>query len=102
MKLRYSVRARDDLKTILAFIDVRNPAAARNVRRAIRSCAGLIGRYPELGTEAGELGTRVIAVGRYPYLIYWSVTDDAITIVHIRHTARERPVVLARAEGGFS
>jgi plasmid stabilization system protein ParE len=88
MRVRYTPRARSDLRAIIAYIVDRNPAGARNVRRAMDRTLELIGQYPEGGRRVGEQGTRVLPVGRYPYLIYWSIEAGEAWIVHIRHASR--------------
>jgi toxin ParE1/3/4 len=88
MKVEYTRRARDDLIAILAYIERRSPQGARNVARAIHKTLELIGEFPGSGRLAGEQGTRVLPVGRYPYLVYWSVEGDEVWIIHVRHTAR--------------
>ena len=42
----------------------------------------LIEQFPQAGRLAGEQGTRVLPVGRYPHLIYWSVEGGEAWIVH--------------------
>jgi toxin ParE1/3/4 len=88
MKVRYTPRARDDLSAILAYIESRSPQGARNVTRTMYKTIELVGQFPQSGRLAGEQGTRVLPVGRYPYLIYWSLQGDEAWIVHVRHTAR--------------
>jgi toxin ParE1/3/4 len=88
MKVQYTARGRDDLAAILTYIERRSPQGARNVARAIRKTVELIGEFPHSGRLAGEQDTRVLPVGRYPYLVYWSVEGDEAWIIHIRHTAR--------------
>ncbi len=88
MRVRFSPRARDDLSAILAYLDGRSPQGAFNVKRAIRKTIELIGQFPESGRSAGMQKTRVLPVGRYPYLIYWSIEAGAVWLVHIRHAAR--------------
>jgi len=88
MKVRYTPRARDDLRAVLSHIEQRSPQGARNVARSLRKTIELIGQFPQSGRLAGEQGTRVMPVGRYPYLVYWSIEGDAAWIVHIRHAAR--------------
>jgi toxin ParE1/3/4 len=90
MRVRYTPRARSDLVRILSYIDERSPIAARNVKRAIQKTIQLIGDFPESGPAAGMENTRVLRVGRYPYLIYWSVEGTEAWIVHIRHAARRQ------------
>jgi toxin ParE1/3/4 len=88
MRIRYTVRARDDLRTILTYVESRSRQGATNVARAMRKSFELIGQFPQSGRLAGEQGTRVLPVGRYPYLIYWTVEQGEVWIVHIRHTGR--------------
>jgi plasmid stabilization system protein ParE len=88
VRIRYTSRARDDLTTIIAYVEQHSPQGARNIAQALHKTVELIGQFPQSGRLAGEEQTRVLPVGRYPYLIYWSVEQDEAWIVHIRHTAR--------------
>lgn len=88
MKVRHTRRSRADLVAILNYLDERSPQGARNVMRALRRALELIGEHPHVGRHSGEQDTRVLPVGRYPYLIYWSVEGGEVLIVHIRHAAR--------------
>jgi toxin ParE1/3/4 len=89
MTVRYTPRARADIISILSYIERQSPHGARSVARALRKTVELIGQFPQSGRAAGESGTRVLPVGRYPYLVYWSVEASDAWIVHIRHTARQ-------------
>jgi plasmid stabilization system protein ParE len=88
MRVRYTLRARSDLQAIIEYIVERNPVGAPNLKRAMNRTLELIGQYPAGGRRIGEQGTRVLPVGRYPYLIYWSVEAGEAWIVHIRHASR--------------
>jgi plasmid stabilization system protein ParE len=90
MRVRYTPRARDDLQAILEYLGDQDPQGARNVRRALDATIQLIEHFPNSGRLAGEQGLRVLPVGRYPYLVYWSVETDEAWIVHIRD-GRRRP-----------
>jgi toxin ParE1/3/4 len=90
MRVRYTPRARGDLRSVLQFIDERNPSGAVSVKRAIQKTIELIGEFPRAGRLAGEEGIRVLPAGRYPYLIYWTVQGGEAWLVHIRD-ARRRP-----------
>ena len=69
MRVRYTPRARGDLSAILGYIDERSPQGARNVKQAIKKTIEFIGWYPQGGRISGVRETRVLPVGRYPYLI---------------------------------
>jgi toxin ParE1/3/4 len=88
MRVRYTPRARADLVAILDYIDQRNPRGARNVKRALQRVIELIGEYPHVGRLCREQQVRVIPVGRYPYLVYWTIEEGHVWLVHIRHAAR--------------
>jgi toxin ParE1/3/4 len=89
MTVRFTPRARDDLAAILQYLDERSPQGAQSVKRTLRKTVELVGQFPHSGGAAGIEGTRVLPVGRYPYLIYWSVEDGDAWVVHIRHAKRE-------------
>ena len=88
MIVRYTPRARADLVAILSHIQGHSSQGARNVARAMHKTIELVGQFPQSGRIAGEQSTRVLPVGRYPYLIYWSVEGNEAWIAHVRHTAR--------------
>ena len=72
MRIRYTPRARSDLQNILEYLDERNPLGALNVKRVLQSTLKLIEQFPESGRLAAQR-VRVLPVGRYPYLIYWTI-----------------------------
>jgi toxin ParE1/3/4 len=88
MRVRYTPRARSDLRSILRYIDGRSPRGAGSLKRAVRKTIGLIGEFPESGRLTGEQATRVLPAGRYPYLIYWAIKENEIWLVHIRDARR--------------
>lgn len=89
MRLRYTPQARSDIVSIAEYIIERDPDASLRVRSAILHSISLIARSPHLGAlNAYRPGTRSRAVARYPYRIHYAVTNEAIIILHIRHTSR--------------
>ncbi|HEX9322753.1 MAG TPA: type II toxin-antitoxin system RelE/ParE family toxin [Xanthobacteraceae bacterium] len=64
MRVRYTPRARRDLRNVLHYLDQRSPRGALNVERVLQSTLRLIEQFP----ESGRL---------------------AVWIVHIRHAARQ-------------
>ena len=92
MTLRFTPRARDDLREIMDYIAKDNPVGADRVGRAIFDARALIAARPYLGirnARAPELRSRLVT--RYPYRIHYFVEDADVWIVHIRHSAR-RPL----------
>ena len=92
MTVRFTPRARDDLREILEYIAKKNLTGAERVGRAILDTTALIAARPHLGirnAKAPELRSRLVT--RYPYRIHYFVENTDVWIVHIRHSAR-RPL----------
>ena len=87
MIVRYTRRAQGDLTKILDY-DERSPRGALNVRLAIKRTIHTISRNPSIGHAIGGRGIRGMPVGRYPYLVFWTVEAGEIWVLHIRHGAR--------------
>jgi toxin ParE1/3/4 len=89
MTLRFTPRARNDLRDILEYIAKENPVAADRVRQAFLEATKLVATRPRLGirnAKVPELRSRLVA--RYPYRIHYRVEDTDVWIIHIRHSAR--------------
>ena len=90
MKLCYSPRARRDLAEIADYLTARSPKGALSVERRIRKTIGLIAAFPEAGRRLDQRPTvRVMPIGRYPYLVFYTLNADEIVILHVRHGARK-------------
>jgi plasmid stabilization system protein ParE len=60
------------------------------VEQRIRRTIGLLSEFPGAGRAlAQRLQIRVIPIGRYPYLIFYTLSGDELTLLHIRHAARQ-------------
>jgi plasmid stabilization system protein ParE len=55
MRVRYTPRARADLKEIDAYLRTKSLQGARNVRERIREAAGHLGEMPGTGRESVEI-----------------------------------------------
>ena len=92
MKLVVSGRAARRLHDISAHIRGDNPAAARDVQRALDQAFALLVRHPFMGRPFdGQV--RRFALPRLPYVIFYRPDEaaDELTIVTIRHTS-QRPL----------
>jgi plasmid stabilization system protein ParE len=90
MRVRFTQRDRDDLRTIIEYRSDQNLQGARSVKRALDATINVIEHFPNSGRSIGGQGIRALPVGRYPYLVYWTVQADEVWIVHIRD-GRRRP-----------
>jgi plasmid stabilization system protein ParE len=92
MKLRFTLRATQDLIEIADYIRERNTAAALRVRAAILNSLQNLVLFPEAGRRQKLEGVRKLVTRRYPYLVYYTIdlTNEEIIILTIQHPARER------------
>ena len=88
MRVRYTPRAFADREEIFAYLDQRNPRAAREVKAFIKQRIASLGENPGRSRLIRELGVHAHWLGRYPYIIYHRVMGDEVRIIHIRHAAR--------------
>jgi toxin ParE1/3/4 len=88
MRVRYTPEAFSDRERILEYLKERSPGGARNVAASIREAVMRLGDQPHSGYRTDNPEVRVMFVVRYPYKIFYRVRDDAVEILHIRHTSR--------------
>lgn len=89
MKVRFTPRARDDLREIVAYVEKTNPASADRVRNAISYTTALIAERPSIGIRnVKNPALSSFLVLSYSYRIHYRVEDENVWIVHIRHSAR--------------
>lgn len=85
--------ARDqDLISIADYVHDRSPRSALRVRAAIIESLQNLVRFPSLGRQQTVEGVRKLVTRRYPYLVYYTLDEDAgeVVILAIQHPARER------------
>ena len=84
MKVRYSETALRELDEIFAYMYERNRSAAVAVLDRIERLSSLIGEVPLIGHLTDEEGVRMMPVVRYPFLIFYAVSDraDEVVILH--------------------
>ena len=88
MRVRYTPRAFADREAIFEYLNQRSPQAARNVKAFIAEKVASLSYAPRRARFVKELGVHALWLGRYPYIVYYRVSGDVVSIVHIRHGAR--------------
>ena len=91
MKVRYTATALAEVDEIFAYLSDRSPAAAKRVVARVEQTIKNLANFPEMAQEANEPGTRRMPVGRYPFIIFYTIEADEVVILHIRHGARRWP-----------
>jgi len=88
MRVRYTPRAFADREAICEYLDKRNPRAAREVKAFIEKRVNSLQNFPERHRLIKELNVPALWLGRYPYIVYYRVGKDEVSIIHIRHGSR--------------
>jgi plasmid stabilization system protein ParE len=91
MKIRYTDTAADEIDEIFDYIAERDRSAALRVVARVRQIIGMLADFPDVAQMSDEPGVRRIPVGRYPFLIFYTVDENEVVILHVRHAARQWP-----------
>lgn len=90
MKVVYTEDALNDLAAIADWLILHYPTVAPLVERRIRRAVAQISHWPESSRRASTRpGVRVVPLGRYPYKIFYRVSDSTVEVLHIHHAARQ-------------
>lgn len=87
MRVRYTLSALRELEETLGYIADRAPQGAQNLQARIQQMVALIALNPKIGVKTGKR-LRRLTVLPYPYLIFYSATDEDVVIHGVRHSAR--------------
>jgi plasmid stabilization system protein ParE len=93
MNVVFSKLALAQLDEIISYIAQRSPPGAKHVQARFERVFQLIADHLEAAPAMkGRPDVRRAPLIRYPYLVYYTIKDDEVTILRIRHGAR-RPWV---------
>ena len=93
MKVVFTAAAVDDLRSMAAYLAANYPNVAPMVERRLQVVIARIARWPESAQRVVERpGVRVVPLVRYPYKIFYTITEDTVEILHIHHTSRPAPI----------
>jgi toxin ParE1/3/4 len=90
MRVRYTPRAFADREAIFAYLDRRNPRAARDVKAFIKGRILELSQFPKRHHFIKEFDAHALWLGRYPYIVYYRIRNEEVIVIHIRHAA-QRP-----------
>jgi len=89
MRLVWDNAAEADREEIFAYIEQYNPRAALKLDALFEKTAAALAEVPFMGHASRTPGTRELVLRRY--ILYYEITEDAVRILRILHTARQRP-----------
>jgi len=91
MRVRYTPAALEHLGEIGDYIEKDNREAAKRVMQAIRHAVTLLQDNPDMGRRGHLDGTRELVIPRLPYYAAYRVTETAVEVFAVIHTARQWP-----------
>ena len=92
MKVVYTDDALRDLDEILTYIAANYPTAYAPFEKRLHTAVARIGAWPESAAEVAQRQfVRMVPLVRYPYKMFYRVTQDAVEILYIHHAARQEP-----------
>lgn len=91
MRIVWTDDAVANVEAIFTYIATFNPAAADHIVERLIAVADSLATFPNRGRDAGDGRREMTTV--WPYVLRYRVTDDVVTILRVRHGARdeERP-----------
>ncbi|MDI1266592.1 MAG: type II toxin-antitoxin system RelE/ParE family toxin [bacterium] len=90
MKVVFTTEALADLDDILEYISNHYPAIYEAFHNRLQAVVARVGRRPESAQEVAERpGVRVVPLIRYPYKIFYQISNQTVEILHVHHAARE-------------
>jgi len=91
MRVRYTETALLEVDDIFAYIANHSVAAAAAVVERFDELVGQLSEFPYMAQETDIAGVRKFPLGRFPYVVYYTVEQDEVVILHIRNGARRPP-----------
>ena len=91
-RVQWSDAALDDIESQVVYIARDNPVAARRVSQRLRETGNALALFAT-GHPGRVSGTYEKSVARLPYIIVYTLSDDAttVTILQVIHTSRDWP-----------
>jgi toxin ParE1/3/4 len=91
MQLRWTEEAANDLERIADYLFEHAPDRAAELVRTVYDAPAALLTFPNRGRLGKKEGTREFVLSPLPYLIVYTVRDDAIYVVRILHGAQQWP-----------
>jgi len=82
--------AADDLESIANYLYLNHPSFAAATLQRLYDAAKSLKAFPHMGRLGRIDGTRELVLAPLPYLLIYTVDDNAIHILRYLHTSRNR------------
>jgi plasmid stabilization system protein ParE len=91
MRVRWTPRARADLREISEYLDVHLPNFLQSTVVSLCEAIDSLFSSPYRGRPGREPGTRELVMTRIPYIVAYRVRSYVVEVLHIHHTSRQWP-----------
>ena len=88
MRVRYTLAAFYDRERIFERLHRRSASGARNVMASIKAAVRQLSEQPYSGHKTNMSGVLVLVLADYPYIVFDRIRQEAVEVLHIRHTSR--------------
>jgi plasmid stabilization system protein ParE len=90
VKIVYTDEALRDIDHIADWLTARYPTVAPIVGRRIQTVIARIAKWPQSArTVPARPDVRAVPLGRYPYVVFYRVTANAVKILYVHHAAQQ-------------
>jgi toxin ParE1/3/4 len=90
MTVIWTPKAYDDLDGIAEFLTGVSHEAAETAIDRIQTAVLQLGQFPNLGTKVDETGLRRLVVSHTPYVIFYRIVGDYVSIRGVFHASQRR------------
>ena len=90
-RLRWSLAAASDLEAIANYLHLNHPSFAAETIQKLYASVQSLKNFPFSGRIGRKPGTRELVLAPLPYLLVYSVDENAIHILRFLHTSRDLP-----------
>ena len=90
-RVDWTAKATADLARQVAWLEPRQPSAARRLELEVGHSVGLIADQPGLGFRAPRPGVRIILTRRYKYRLVYLTRPGGVTILRLLHPRQSGP-----------
>jgi addiction module RelE/StbE family toxin len=92
VRLFWTPAAFEDLRCLYEYIQLDNPAAAKEqAKRIVSHVEQHLPRMPQIGRVGRISGTRELPIPETPYLVAYRIREGTIRILRVLHGAQKWP-----------
>jgi toxin ParE1/3/4 len=91
MRVAWLRQASASLDQHYDYLASKNPRAAKQILMRIVAATRRLGAFPNSGRPGQILGTRELVIPGLPFLVVYRVTNDAVEVLRVFHTATDWP-----------